>query len=187
MRHTRVFVFLRAARIFVVLIGTATSAYAQLNTQHIKGVTGLKAGSQPPPHVYLIAPLFYLYNTDTVRRPDGDRVPIAADITTRAWGFGVSHVTTRKVLGGDYGYSVLFATMNNRIQGTEIDANPGGGISDTALTPLTLGWHFRSHQAAEARGKLAWRDDSALPQARLRRPPAGARSRSAPARSWSAR
>ena len=32
-------------------------AYAQLNTQHIKGTVGLKAGTQPPPDVYFIAPL----------------------------------------------------------------------------------------------------------------------------------
>lgn len=142
MRHSRSFAISLAVSVLIV-VGAATSAHAQLNTQHIKGVTGLKAGSQPPPHVYLIAPLFYLYNTDTVRKPDGDRLPIDADITTAAWGFGASHVTTRKVLGGEYGYTVLFATMNNRIQGTEIDANPGGGISDTAFTPITLGWHFK--------------------------------------------
>ena len=143
MLPTRSLVIALAASVLIVLIGTPKTANAQLNTQHIKGVTGLKAGSQPPPHVYLIAPLFYLYNTDTVRNRNGDRLPIDADITTAAWGFGVSHVTTRKILGGEYGYSVLFATMNNRIQGTEIDADPGGGVSDTALTPITLGWHFK--------------------------------------------
>jgi hypothetical protein len=35
------------------------TAQAQLNTQHINGTVGLKAGSQPPPHWYLVAPLFY--------------------------------------------------------------------------------------------------------------------------------
>ena len=28
----------------------ATPALAQLNTAHLKGTAGLKAGSQPPPH-----------------------------------------------------------------------------------------------------------------------------------------
>jgi hypothetical protein len=31
---------------------------------------------------------------------------------------------------------------NNRIQGTEIDANPGAGLSDSAVVPISLGWHF---------------------------------------------
>ena len=143
MRHTRVLPISLVAFVVIVVTGAATDANAQLNTQHIKGVTGLKAGSQPPPHLYLIAPLLYLYNTDTVKDRNGDRLPGNADLTMTAWGFGVSKVTTRKVLGGEYGYTVLFAAMNNRIQGTEIDANPGGGISDTAFTPITLGWHFK--------------------------------------------
>jgi hypothetical protein len=37
-----------------VMIGVS-AAYAQLNTQHIKGTVGLKGGSQPPPNIYLIA------------------------------------------------------------------------------------------------------------------------------------
>ena len=36
-------------------------ALAQLNVQHIKGPTGLKAGSQPAPHVYVIGPLVWVY------------------------------------------------------------------------------------------------------------------------------
>ncbi len=135
--------FWGAALAAIAIVAAPTGAAAQLNTQHIKGVTGLKAGSQPPPHLYLIAPLIYLYNTDTVRDRNGDRLPINADLSMAAWGLGFSKVTTKKVLGGDYGYTVLFAAMNNRIQGTEIDANPGGGISDTAFTPITLGWHFK--------------------------------------------
>ena len=143
MRHTRSWMIGFAAVAVIGGMGPATDANAQLNTQHIKGVTGLKAGSQPPPHLYLIAPLIYLYNTDTVKNRDGDRLPIDADLTMAAWGLGASHVTKRKLFGADYGYTLLFAAMNNRIQGTEIDANPGGGISDTAFTPITLGWHSK--------------------------------------------
>ena len=60
-------------------------------------------------------------------------------------------VTTKKLLGGFYGYSVLFpAFANNRIQGTEIDANPGGGLTDSAVTPISLGWHFKRADATAA-------------------------------------
>ena len=41
-------------------------AEAQLNTQHIKGTAGLKSGSQAPPGVCFIAPLFYIYEADEV-------------------------------------------------------------------------------------------------------------------------
>ena len=31
---------------------------------------------------------------------------------------------------------------NNRIRGTEIDFNPGAGLTDSVVSPITLGWHF---------------------------------------------
>jgi hypothetical protein len=123
-------------------------AHAQLNTQHIKGTVGLKAGSQPPPHLYVIAPLFYVYSTDEVKNRDGDRFPVDADLTSMAYAGGISVVTTKKFLGGNYGFQVLFpAGANNRIQGTEIDANPGAGLTDSVIAPISLGWHFKKADA----------------------------------------
>jgi hypothetical protein len=133
--------------LYVVLLG-ATPAQAQLNTQHVKGAVGLKSGSQPPPHVYVIAPLLYIYNTDTVKNANGDKVPIDATITSVAYAGGVSVVTSKKFLGGFYGYQILAPVgVNNRLQGTEIDSNPGPGISDSAVVPFSLGWHFKRADA----------------------------------------
>jgi hypothetical protein len=129
-----------------VLIASAIGpapAFAQLNTQHMRGLVGLKAGSQPPPHIYVIAPVLYWYNTDDVRDRNGEKLPIDADITTQAFGAGFNWVTKKKILGANYGMEVLFPLgMNNRIQGTEIEANPGAGLTDTLIEPLQLGWHF---------------------------------------------
>jgi hypothetical protein len=117
-------------------------ASAQLLTQHVKGAVGLKAGSQPPPGGYVIVPVFYIYNTDRVIDRNGDRLPVTADLTSSFFGVGYSHVTGTKILGGFYGFSFLFpAGANNRIQGTEIDANPGAGLTDSVFTPISLGWH----------------------------------------------
>jgi hypothetical protein len=117
----------------VSLIGVLP-AQAQLNTQHIKGTVGLKSGSQAPPGVYFIAPLYYVYKTDEVKDRDGDRLPIDADLTSHAYGAGINIVTTKKLLGGFYGFQVLFPVgANNRIQGTEIDANPGAGLTARQL------------------------------------------------------
>jgi hypothetical protein len=117
-------------------------AVAQLLTQHVKGSAGLKAGSQPPPAGYVVLPLLYVYNTDTVKDRNGDKVPIDASINSVLYAAGYSHVTTKKILGGLYGFTVLFPVgANNRIQGTEIDANPGAGITDSAVTPISIGWH----------------------------------------------
>lgn len=126
----------------------ATPVRAQLNTQHIKGTVGLKGGSQPPPHVYVIAPLFYVYRADEVRNREGERFQADATLTSAAYGGGISVVTTKKILGGFYGFQVLFpVAANNRIQGTEIDANPGAGLTDSVFQPISLGWHFKRADA----------------------------------------
>lgn len=115
---------------------------AQLLTQHIKGAVGLKAGSQPPAGGYILVPVLYFYNTDTVKNRNGDTLPGRPNLTTSFFGVGYSHVTTTKILGGTYGFTFLFPIgANNRIQGTEIDANPGAGLTDSAFTPISLGWH----------------------------------------------
>jgi hypothetical protein len=127
---------------------SATPAHAQLNTQHIKGVVGLKGGSPPPPGTYVIAPLFYIYDTDTVRTRTGDRLPLDARISSVAAAGGINIVSTRKILGGYYGFQVLFPVwIKNRIQGTEIDSNPGGGMTDSGIVPISLGWNRKRADA----------------------------------------
>jgi hypothetical protein len=133
---------LLSAVVLSVLAAAPRLAHAQLLTQHVKGAVGLKSGSQPPPGGYVPLPVFYLYTTDDVKDRNGDRLPGNADLTSAFFGVGYSHVTTKKILGGFYGFSVLFPVgANNRIQGTEIDANPGAGFTDSAFTPISLGWH----------------------------------------------
>ncbi len=46
-----------------------------------------------------------------------------------------------------YGFTVLIAGANKRLQATEIDANPGAGITDSVVTPLSLGWHKKRADA----------------------------------------
>jgi hypothetical protein len=132
----------------LLVLGTALPVSAQLNTQHLKGGVGLKAGSQPPPGTYFIAPVVYFYNADEVRNRDGERVGPSADLNVSFFGGGFMQVTQKKLLGGYYGFQVLFPLgANNRIQGTEIDANPGAGLTDSAVVPVSLGWHFKRADA----------------------------------------
>ena len=128
--------------IAVVLGWVSAPAEAQLNTQHIKGTVGLKSGSQAPPGVYFIAPLFYVYKADVVKDRDGVRRPFAGDLTSQLYGGGINVVTKRKLFGGFYGFQVVLPVgSNNRLQGTEIDADPGAGLTDSVITPINLGWH----------------------------------------------
>jgi len=131
----------------IAVVVAAAPAYAQLNTQHIKGTTGLKAGSMPPPHTYIPA-LYYVYRTDTVKNANGDSLPLTAKLTSHAYGLGIFVVTPRKILGGNYAYEILFPVgANNRIQGTEIDKNPGAGLTDSVISPIQIGWHFKRADA----------------------------------------
>jgi len=69
-------------------------------------------------------------------------------VASVAYGVGVLKVTSKKSLGGYYGFQVLFPVgANNRIQGTEIDANPGAGLTDSVIQPISLGWHFKRADA----------------------------------------
>lgn len=131
----------------IAVVVAAAPAYAQLNTQHIKGTTGLKAGSMPPPHTYIPA-LYYVYRTDTVKNANGDSLPLTAKLTSHAYGLGIFVVTPRKILGGNYAYEILFPVgANNRIQGTEIDKNPGAGLTDSVISPIQIGWHSKRADA----------------------------------------
>jgi len=128
--------------VVAILLWLPREAHAQLNTQHIKGSAGLKSGTQPPPNPYIVAPVLYFYNADEVRLRDGAALPISATLNTALFGVGYSQVTSKKLLGANYGFQALFPIgANNRIQGTEIDQNPGAGLSDTVVQPISLGWH----------------------------------------------
>ena len=105
--------FVRLVVIVFVVSASPRELHAQLLTQHVKGALGLKAGSQPPPGGYVPLPVFYLYNTSKVKDRNGDRLPGNADLTSTFFGAGYSHVTTRKILGGFYGFSVLFPVGAN--------------------------------------------------------------------------
>jgi hypothetical protein len=132
-------------------VSMVAPAEAQLNTQHIKGTVGLKSGSQAPPGVYFIAPLFYIYKTNEVKDRDGVRLPFAGDLTSQMFGGGITVVSKKKLFGGFYGFQlVLPVGANNRIQGTEIDADPGAGLTDSVITPINLGWHVTRVDATAA-------------------------------------
>jgi hypothetical protein len=144
-----------AYMLVIIAMATARPAHAQLLTQHLKGAIGLKGGSQAPPGGYIVAPLVYFYNTDTVRDLNGDRVGqqvgASPDLTVAFFGVGYSQVTTKKILGASYGFMVLFPVgANNRIQGTEIDLNPGAGLTDSVIQPISLGWHSKRADATAA-------------------------------------
>jgi len=131
--------FLMAAAMAILCLLPSTTT-AQLNGSNLKGDTGLKAGSQVPPGAYIAVPLWF-YTADAVKDRDGDEV-LTANIDSAVFGVALNVVTQKKVLAGNYGFLVVLPGANNRVQGAEdFDANPGAGLTDMYVQPISLGWH----------------------------------------------
>jgi hypothetical protein len=124
--------------VVAVLLVPPPSA-AQLNGGNIKGDAGLKSGSQPPPGTYVVAPM-YFYSADAVKDRDGDEL-LTGSLDAAIFGPGVSVVTPKMLLGGHYGFMAVLPWANNRIQGAAgFDSNPGAGLTDMYVQPISLGW-----------------------------------------------
>jgi hypothetical protein len=127
------------AAILTVAILLPTPGAAQLNGQNIKGDAGLKSGSQPPPGTYVVIPLWF-YTADTVKDRDGNQL-LTGSLDSTVFGAGVSVVTPKTLLGGRYGFMAVLPGANNRVQGAaDLDSNPGAGLTDLYVQPISLGW-----------------------------------------------
>jgi hypothetical protein len=135
--HIRRFSIALAAAL--VILGLPATTLAQLNGSNLKGDTGVKAGSQPPPGTYVAVPLWF-YTADAVKGRDGNEI-LTGNLDSAVYGVALNVVTTKKVLGGHYGFLVVLPWANNRVQGADdFDANPGAGLTDMFVQPISLGW-----------------------------------------------
>jgi hypothetical protein len=119
--------------------------HAQLGGHNSKGDFGVLAGTQAPPGFY-IAPMLYNYSADTARDKNGDKfAPLGGggDIEANAGIVGLMWVTDKKILGGNYSFSVWPAYTNNTLQLPilEDDIKSGTGLADLYVRPIDLGWH----------------------------------------------
>ena len=127
------------ASAMIVLCLLPSTTLAQLNGSNIKGDTGLKAGSQALPGVYVSVPL-YFYTADAVKGRNGNEL-LTGNLDAAVYGVALAVVTPKKMLGGNYGLLVVLPWANNRVQGAEdFDANPGSGLTDMYVQPISLGW-----------------------------------------------
>ena len=137
---TRCRTALRAAAAIAAMLAVPADSAAQLNGQNIKGDAGLKSGSQAPPGMYVAIPLWF-YTADAVKDGDGDEL-LAGSLDAALFGAALNVVTTRKLLGANYGFLVVLPWANNRLQGVDdFDSNPGAGLTDMFIQPINLGWH----------------------------------------------
>lgn len=115
--------------------------YAQLKGGHILGAMGLQSGTQAPANTLSVYVPGYLYDACTLRDANGDESIANPDITMFITGAGAAYVSDFKILGANYGASILVAFASNTIQGNSVDAKNSLAFTDMFVQPVQLGWH----------------------------------------------
>lgn len=124
-----------------LVFGPGREARAQLKGHYIPGFTGLENGSQGPPSINVVLPI-YGYHTDTIKNDDGETVGNNPNITASFIGAGIVWVSNWKILGANWGGQVLPVDfMKSRIEAASLDVPGSFEFSDIIIQPLQLGWH----------------------------------------------
>jgi hypothetical protein len=131
-------IVLAAMAIAAALVPGTSSA--QLKGHYVPGFTGLQSGSQGPPSITIVMPLFF-YTTDTLKDDQGQTLGQHPRINSSFLGPGVLWVTNVKLFGGNLGGQIIPADwMKARIEGPSLDVPGSFNFSDIYIQPLQLGW-----------------------------------------------
>ena len=122
--------------LFVCFLGNA-----QLKGGHILGGMGLQSGTQTPANTLSVYVPGYLYDACSLRDARGDESIANPDITMFITGVGANYVSDFKILGANYGATILLAFASNTIQGNTLDATNSLAFTDMYVQPIQLGWH----------------------------------------------
>ena len=117
---------------------------AQYLGDQLLGLTGLKAGSQPPPGIFVTVPLYYRHSDASIFDAQGDQVLKNATPALNVFMLpSVLWVTPFKVLGANVGVSysqwILNGVFNQATVGFQRSTSYAFG--DIYVQPLVLGWH----------------------------------------------
>ena len=130
----------------MVLCAERTQAgFAGHNT---KGDFGVQSGSQPPPGIYVVAPMYYRYDADSLKNSNGDFVQIdpagRGSLEANAYVFGLIWVSDFKILGGNYSFQIYPAFTDNTLEVPilGLDESVDTGFTDLYFQPVNLGWHM---------------------------------------------
>ncbi len=126
-----------------LVLAAAGALNAQLAGHNTRGDAGVLAASQAPPGLYVVAPLYYRYEADTLRDRDGDSSRLDFSLDVNAYVFGVIWVSDKTVLGGNYSFQVYPAFTDNALEapGLGVGSEVSRGLTDTYVVPIHLGWH----------------------------------------------
>ncbi|MBS7230328.1 transporter [Flavobacterium psychroterrae] len=118
-------------------------SHAQLKGGHILGAMGLQSGTQTPENTLSVYVPGYFYAASSLRNADGDKSVANPDLNMFITGVGATYVSDFKILGANYGATILLAFASNRIQGNTIDSKSPFALTDTYIVPIQLGWHHK--------------------------------------------
>ncbi|UTN05452.1 transporter [Flavobacterium bizetiae] len=127
----------------IVLLLISFFSQAQLKGGHILGAMGLQSGTQTPENTLSVYVPGYFYSASSLRNADGDKSIANPDLNMFITGVGASYVSDFKILGANYGATVLLAFASNRIQGNTLDSKSPFALTDTYVVPIQLGWHHK--------------------------------------------
>ncbi|WDF63628.1 SphA family protein [Flavobacterium sp. KACC 22763] len=113
---------------------------AQLKGGHILGAMGLQSGTQAPEKTLSVYIPGYIYAASSLRDADGDKVG-DPNLTMFITGVGANYVSDFKILGANYGATILLAGASNTIQGSYVDSKSDFAFTDMYIQPVQLGWH----------------------------------------------
>ena len=142
MRNRLTFRFVLGAALFVA---GHQVAFCQLSGQDFRGDWGMQAATQPPPG-WSVSVVYFSYQTDTVYDRNGRVLSSAGGSKTiRGVSPSVWWVSAKKILGGNYSFSIAPVLVNDSLEAPVLglDAEETFGLGDLYVQPINLGWHTR--------------------------------------------
>ena len=151
LRMTVTFVLLA----FICAIVAPPSAEAQRRGQYTPGVNSTNSGVLPEPGITYVN-VFQLYTFDTLKGPDGEDLPVNADLNVFVDHNIFVWVSKKKILGAKFAVMADLPIANNSLGLAEIGTvGGGGGFADSYYQPITLGWNLKRADIQVAYGFVA--------------------------------
>lgn len=133
--------------ILLTLCGIAQTAGAA-GKGYTAGSEGVLAASVPPPGFHWRA-YNILYDADTLKDDSGDKINNGFDLGVFAQAHRFINITDTKILGADYGFSVLIPVVATDFEIGAIGFKDSKiGLGDLYIEPLILGWHAPRYDIA---------------------------------------
>lgn len=145
--------WLQLTAVTLMMLGVCKTTTGQQKPQWMPGQMGLNAGVQPSSGFSYVN-MDVNYDAGSFNGPKGEALPVTGSYNVWAVENIFIYVTDTKILGGHFGFQVMFPTIANGSlvadfqvpnQGsTNLGLSGGGtGLADLWLQPFTLGWHMK--------------------------------------------